>query len=411
MNNNLGDENENNSSTNQSSQMNLSSMYGTTFKQTSTNISSVDSKTNPTVQNNQPFSNPNETNNYHLNNVQNSVNDNIQTINQENNSMQNLNNSVSQANINNQNSFSKEDMELLKSFIGNNYEKIITKPFNFAGFFFNSFYMFYRKMFVYGLITYIILFALMVFVKNTVVNLVLNIMLGFVVNKIYLNFATKKISKIKQENPNKNLSELKSICASQGGVSIGNIFLGFLITLGIGIITVIISILLGITSFAGSFFGDLISGIKSSSTGQYNGVLMFDTNVKMQDEFSVTVPSEFENNSTDDSYDYEITESNNNGISTCSLNFALPDGYKSAENLITQLSNYNKEKNLAPVTSININNINWYTVSYEDDFGKTYYYATDKNNKVYLLTYELSGNPESTCLQYKDQIVNSIQSK
>lgn len=34
MNNNLGDENENNSSTNQSSQMNLSSMYGTTFKQT-----------------------------------------------------------------------------------------------------------------------------------------------------------------------------------------------------------------------------------------------------------------------------------------------------------------------------------------------------------------------------------------
>ncbi len=411
MNNNLSNENENNSSTNQSNQMNLSSMYGTTFKQTSNNIPSVDPKTNQTVQNNQPLSNSNETNNQPINNVQNSVNDNIQTINQENNSMQNLNSSVSQTTINNQNSFSKEDMELLKSFIGNNYEKITTKPFNFAGFFFNSFYMFYRKMFAYGLITYIILFALMVFVKNTVVNLVLTIMLGFVVNKIYLNFATKKISKIKQENPNKSLSELKSICASQGGVSIGTVFLGFLTTLGIGIITIIISILLGITSFAGSFFGDLISGIKSSSTGQYNGVLMFDTDVKMQDEFSVTVPSEFENNSTDDSYDYEITESNNNGISTCSLNFALPTGYKSAENLINQLSNYNKEKNLVPVTSININNINWYTVSYEDDFGKTYYYATDKNNKVYLLTYELSGNPESTCLQYKDQIINSIQSK
>ena len=48
------------------------------------------------------------------------------------------------------------DDELLKAFIGNNYEKITTKPFNFAGFFFTTFYMFYRKMFLYALIVFLI---------------------------------------------------------------------------------------------------------------------------------------------------------------------------------------------------------------------------------------------------------------
>ena len=37
-----------------------------------------------------------------------------------------------------------------KVFIGKNYEKITKRPFNFAAFFFTSFYLFYRKMFGFG---------------------------------------------------------------------------------------------------------------------------------------------------------------------------------------------------------------------------------------------------------------------
>lgn len=414
MNNNLGNENENNYQTNQNNQMDLSSLYGITSKQTTNNVSNENVDMNQSIQNNQNLSNLNEINQTPQNNMSNNVNNNLQSIYTDNNQVptQNSNNLNQQPNSNNQENFSKEDMELLKSFIGNNCEKIITKPFNFAGFFFNSFYMFYRKMFIYGIITYLIMLALMVFVKSVVVNLVICVIFGFVVNKIYISFAVNKIEKIKKENPNKDLNELKSICASKGGVSVGNIFLGFLTNFAIGIIIVIISALIGITSFAGSFFSEMLSAFKSSSNGQYNGVLIFDTSVKMQDEFLLTVPSEFNNNSSDQSYDYDITEINETGMSTCSLNFALPTGYKSAEDLIKQLSNYYMEDStVSKVTSTNINNIEWYTVSYEDSFGKTYYYATDKNNKVYLLTYELSGNPESACLQYKDSIVNSIESK
>lgn len=414
MNNNLGNENGNNSSMNTNSQMDLSLLYNTTPSQGANSISNENTNMNQPVQTNQPLSNSNEIKQTPQNNMSNDVNNNLQNIYTENNQTQtqNLNNSLDQPSTNNQDNFSKDDMELLKAFIGNNCEKIITKPFNFAGFFFNSFYMFYRKMFAYGIITYLIIFALMVFVKSNVVNLVVVIILGFVVNKIYISFAVNKITKIKQENPNKDINELKSICASKGGVSVGNIFLGLLTTLAISIIIAVVSVLIGVTSFAGSFFGELISAIKSPGNGQYNGVLVFDTSVKMQDEFSVTVPGEFQNNSSDQNYNYDITETNATGMSTCSLSFALPIGYKSAEDLIKQLYDYySKDNNVSEVTSTNINNISWHTFSSENDFGKTYYYATDKNNKVYLLTYELLGNSESACLQYKDSIVNSIESK
>ena len=52
------------------------------------------------------------------------------------------------------------DDELLKEFIGKNYEKITTRRFNIAAFFFNSLYMFYRKMFGYGILTYLIFLVL-----------------------------------------------------------------------------------------------------------------------------------------------------------------------------------------------------------------------------------------------------------
>ena len=58
-----------------------------------------------------------------------------------------------------------------------------------------------------------------------------------------------------------------------------------------------------------------------------------------------------------------------------------------------------------------VNNIIWYTFSVEDAFGKTYYYGTTKNNKVYLLKYEIEKDADSMCESYKDQIINSIQNQ
>ena len=106
-----------------------------------------------------------------------------------------------QQNINN-NSYNDED--LLKSFIGNNYEKITRSPFNLAGFFFTSLYMFYRKMFLYGLLAFLINLVNKFDIARFLINLVIlclannylvtyafNVIMGLFINKIYLSYVKK----------------------------------------------------------------------------------------------------------------------------------------------------------------------------------------------------------------------------
>lgn len=147
------------------------------------------------------------------------------------------------------------DEELLRLFIGNNYDKITTRHFNFAGFFFTSFYMFYRKMFLYGIILFIFNLVLSSFIKNSIIiSLVIGLLVGFFINKIYLYYAMKKINKIKFKNSQKSVEEIKSICIAKGGTSIGRIFLGFFAEIGILIILLFVMLIMGIGSLLGEFF-------------------------------------------------------------------------------------------------------------------------------------------------------------
>ena len=85
-----------------------------------------------------------------------------------------------QQNINN-NSYNDED--LLKSFIGNNYEKITRSPFNLAGF--------YRKMFLYGLLAFLINLVILCLANNYLVTYAFNVIVGLFINKIYLSYVKK----------------------------------------------------------------------------------------------------------------------------------------------------------------------------------------------------------------------------
>lgn len=157
---------------------------------------------------------------------------------------QNINNNIPpQTNSNNN---SVNDKELLRAFIGNNYEKITTRPFNFAGFFFTTFYMFYRKMFGYALLVFLLNLVALSFINNFILIIVFNVVIGLLVNKIYLYYANKKIAKIKLENSGKDINELKNICSSKGGTSVGKIFLGFLTEIGIAFVVLFVMIITGI---------------------------------------------------------------------------------------------------------------------------------------------------------------------
>lgn len=163
------------------------------------------------------------------------------------------NNITPQQNI--ENLGSVNDEELLKSFIGNNYEKITTRPFNFAGFFFTTFYMFYRKMFGYALLVFLLNLIVLNVINNFVVTLVFNVLVGLFVNKIYVSYAKKKINIIKSSNSQMNAEELKGICSTKGGISVGKIFLGFFTELGIALVILFAMTLIGI----GGTFGQLLN--------------------------------------------------------------------------------------------------------------------------------------------------------
>lgn len=148
-----------------------------------------------------------------------------------------------QQNINN-NSYNDED--LLKAFIGNNYEKITRSPFNLAGFFFTSLYMFYRKMFLYGLLAFLINLVILCLANNYLVTYAFNVVVGLFINKIYLSYAKKKIATIKSKNNLKSVDELKSICSSKGGTSVPRIFLGLAVKIVMAVVVLVFVKLLGI---------------------------------------------------------------------------------------------------------------------------------------------------------------------
>ena len=171
------------------------------------------------------------------------------------------------------------DRELLQAYIGNNYEKITSKSFNFAGFFLSFLYLYYRKMFLYGLLLFLINIVVLNFVDTSIyflASLGLNILVGFMVNKLYVNFALKKINKIRNNNPNKSAEELKAICASKGGTSVGMIFLGLLVEVLLSVVLVIVLLFAGIKSMFSSLVNTENWDIKIDENGEVKGTTIED---------------------------------------------------------------------------------------------------------------------------------------
>ena len=158
---------------------------------------------------------------------------------------QNINQPIQQANQVTQNNAinTNEDEILLESFVGENYSKIRYNKFNIGALFAAPLYFFYRKMIIYGILFLILHTAISSIINNEYSSIFLFAIAAVTVNKIYINFAEKKIAKIKEKNKDKTLNELKVICAKKGGTSIPLIFLGIFIVFIIGFITVIITLL------------------------------------------------------------------------------------------------------------------------------------------------------------------------
>lgn len=133
--------------------------------------------------------------------------------------------------------------DLLKAFVGDSYENFVNKKINLGALFFSSIYLFYRKMIIYGAVVGVINILLSSVKILSLFGIVINIVCGIFANKVYLNFAKKRVQQIKEVNRGMTRTQLIDTCKQDGGVSIGYA-IGF--PVAIGVVITVIKMILGL---------------------------------------------------------------------------------------------------------------------------------------------------------------------
>ena len=311
-------------------------------------------------------------------------------------------------------------------YIGKNSEKFNKIP-NFAAFFFTYLYAFYRKMYLLGIILIILEIIISLLLKNILFSLIINVIMLFGFNFLYILHVKRKVIRIhnSKKNKDKTIRDITDICAISGGTSSGMVFVSIMISIVLGLVIGLIFSILGI---AKNTFGsninsiddvpkvveDYIENIKEEyldfSNNSFLGVATANYDEDLPKSFSVTIPYSFTNNTTTlHTYSYEYYKE---GVEepTCIFTLFQAKGYTSGDTLINKIIEYDKEHGfeISPKEEIAINNINFITIVSKDSKSDIYYYSTTKNNKAYLAEY-IVNKENDDCLAFKDQVINSIK--
>ena len=304
-------------------------------------------------------------------------------------------------NNNGESSSAYSDEDYLKQFIGNNSYKIMNKKFNFSAFFFGYAYFFYRKHFVFGIISilqyYIIPNVLSLFdleiIPMLICSLIVSILLAFLFNKSYVNRAKKEVSYAKTHYTD---YAIDNYLYKKGGTSGGLAFLG--------IVLFSVPQLLGISSLASI----------NQWIVPYDGSIYYDS-VVLSDAVDITIPEEFVrqkdsifNEETYYSYIYKLDECKfYYDCEYCSLELFTIQEDKSAKSYSKRASKYYGSK----LSKIKKNGIEWYKFGYDyDDFGSEFNYVTESNSKIYSIKfYDVTKN--NSCQKYFDNILDSFKFK
>lgn len=304
------------------------------------------------------------------------------------------------------------DSEYIRDFVGENYDSFVNNPFNIGAFFLGNLYFFYRKMFAYGLIIFIIQAAIGMVTKIIGLGLLINVACAFVANKMYLNFAAKKV---------KSLSvlysgmDLKQKCAEKGGTSIGLIFAGmaaeFLCSLLIAIVSLFI--------FGAALFGSILNPnnwdvtINDSSTtdtggnNAYDGSYEYDLDFRLADEYIYSKPSgllgdDYPKEGVTDSGQFTFTYGSETNRK-CTFEMGRVKNKTNAKIFAESYANMMN----GIVGTKTINGIKWYTITSSPTDA---IYFTDKDNQVYAFHY-IAYEDNKECSKYRDQVLNSIKEK
>lgn len=343
---------------------------------------------------------------------------------------------------------SVNDEAIIETYVGNNYQKISTSPFNVAAFFGNFFYLFYRKQYLFGFFAFIIYIIAVIAgavvgsssgdqqattsaIVPSVVYTVISLVLGFGFNKSYIASARHKIAKLRETTPGITDDETKGTMKQKGGTSAGAL-IGSIVMF---IITVIITMVVLLTTGAIKFFIDSASNpdnyavsqdadgtvhISFSSNGRpqddvYNGSMSLDSDNAWDDIIDVTFPDGFEQDEVlEDLYSYQV---GTNYRQTCEAEFSLPIKFSGAEALIGAMADYEPTLDPAGETSdidtYKSNGQTWhyYYSDSDDSDSRTYRLTTDIDDHIVLLSYDADVDYVDECEALLWELVDSVEAK
>lgn len=125
------------------------------------------------------------------------------------------------------------DNQLIKDYIGPNYQNLTRGGFSLPAFLFGICYFCYRKFWILGI------FSIIISIFTGIYGIIFTrLMGGFIFKNSYIDYVKRQIEQYRSNYPNYSYRQLSGMCKTSGGVSIG--FVVFPIILYIIIILIFI---------------------------------------------------------------------------------------------------------------------------------------------------------------------------
>lgn len=296
---------------------------------------------------------------------------------------------------------------LLIAFVGFKYEKFCKDKFNIWALIFAEFYLLYRRMTTLGLM-FLLLRGASFIISKPLYSIIINIILAFTFNKLYLYHAKRKILSIEKRNKNATYEVLRELSLSAGGTKASNAVAALSVSIIIAIITVI-----SISISGGALNGKLPNInilVLLGKNPEFKGELSYEDNININNYYEIEMPNEIASSATTGNNIIGGIKTNpNDNYSNCHYKFNALKGYSDSKNLASQMAKYYHATNKPE--ELQINSITWYHITYENT-GIVNAYLTSRNKRVYIYEFREEQNANSTsCAEYNNSIINSIYYK
>ena len=293
----------------------------------------------------------------------------------------------------------EHDESLLEAYIGNNY-KHFKAFYNIPALILGPFYLFYRRFILLGLI---ITFLDVLFINflSPIIIIFVNIIIGLTFNFIYKFKGNLAIKRIKKRYPKATPNALRDMATREGGAGIGYVFLGILLELIIVAITILILLKTGVIK-------EIPNNIKDLAK-RHTFPTITDTKTNIENYYMINIPDAFENKSTN--YEYRYTVEGEKEYSSCSLSLSSKQDFIGPEKLLKVMNFFETWSASDTIEKKEANNILWYTYSARNLNERTDYYITEKDNKTFLVEYNVQKDSNSICEEFGKILIDSVLNK